>query len=51
MNNTKMDIQEQIKNYIDSQPDKKRSDIEILHKCMLKIFPDGNNGNIDKKIQ
>lgn len=49
MNNTKMDIQEQIKNYIDSQPDKKRSDIEILHKCMLEIFPDGKLWYLDGK--
>ncbi|NWG28517.1 MAG: DUF1801 domain-containing protein [Ignavibacteriaceae bacterium] len=34
-----MDIQEQIKNYISSQPDAKRSDIETLHKRILKIFP------------
>jgi hypothetical protein len=34
-----MSIQEQIKNYIASQPDTKRSDIETLHKRMLKIFP------------
>jgi hypothetical protein len=34
-----MSIQEQIKNYIASQPDTKRSDIETLHKRILKAFP------------
>lgn len=35
----KMDIQEQINDYIASQPDTKRSDIETLHKLILKSFP------------
>jgi hypothetical protein len=34
-----MNIQEQIKNYISSQSDTKRSDIETLHKRILKAFP------------
>lgn len=34
-----MNTQEQIKNYITSQPDTKRSDIEALHKRILKTFP------------
>jgi len=34
-----MSIQEQIKNYIASQPDSKRSDIEALQKRILKAFP------------
>ncbi len=34
-----MSIQEQIKNYIASQPDTKRSDIEALHRRILKAFP------------
>lgn len=34
-----MNIHEQIKNYIDSQPDPKRSDIEVLHKRILNAFP------------
>jgi hypothetical protein len=34
-----MSIQEQIKNYIASQPYTKRSDIETLHKRILKAFP------------
>lgn len=34
-----MNIQEQIKTYIASQPNAKRSDIEILHNSILKTFP------------
>lgn len=34
-----MNIQEQIKKYISSQPDSKYSDIEDLHKHILKILP------------
>ena len=34
-----MNIQEQIKKYIDSQPEPKRSDIELLHKKICKAFP------------
>jgi hypothetical protein len=34
-----MNIQEQIKVYIDSQPDPKRADIEALHQCILKMLP------------
>jgi hypothetical protein len=34
-----MNIQEQIKKYIDSQPESKRTDIEILHQRMLQIIP------------
>ncbi|MGF7233188.1 DUF1801 domain-containing protein [Arachidicoccus sp.] len=34
-----MDVQEQIKNYIDSQPELKRVDIEMLHKRILKLLP------------
>lgn len=36
-----MNIHEQIENYITSQPDPKRSDMETLHKLMLKILPEG----------
>jgi hypothetical protein len=36
-----MNVQEQIKDYIASQPDTKRSDIEALHKNILKLFPKG----------
>jgi hypothetical protein len=34
-----MNIQEQIKKYIDSQPESKRTDIEILHQRILQIMP------------
>jgi hypothetical protein len=34
-----MNIQEQIKKYIDSQPKPKRADIEILHKRILQALP------------
>ncbi len=34
-----MNIQEQIKNYIDSQPELKRVEIETLHKRILKLLP------------
>ncbi len=44
-----MNIQEQIKNYIASQPDTKRSDIETLHKHILKIFPKGKLWFLDGK--
>lgn len=49
---TKMSIQEQIKDYIASQPDSKRSDIETLHQRILKAFPKDKlwflDGNDDK---
>lgn len=34
-----MNVREQIKNYIDSQPEAKRSDLQTLHKLALKIKP------------
>ncbi len=34
-----MKIQEQIKNYIDSQSEPKRADIEALHKRILQLLP------------
>jgi Domain of unknown function (DU1801) len=46
-----MNIQEQIKNYITSQPEPKRSDMQALHKFILQVLPgcklwflDGKNG-------
>ncbi len=33
-----MNIQEQIKKYIDSQPEPKRADIEVLHQCILQAL-------------
>ncbi|MBK9566095.1 MAG: DUF1801 domain-containing protein [Saprospiraceae bacterium] len=44
-----MNIQEQIKDYIASQPDTKRSDIEALHKRILKVFPKGKLWFLDGK--
>ena len=34
-----MNIQEQIKDYISSQPEPKRSEMQDLHKRVLKLFP------------
>ena len=34
-----MDIQKQIKKYIDNQPEPKRSEIETLHKRILQVLP------------
>lgn len=34
-----MNIQEQIKKFIDDQPEPKRADIEVLHDCILKMLP------------
>jgi hypothetical protein len=34
-----MNIQEQIKAYIDSQPEPKRTDMQELHRIMLEIMP------------
>jgi len=34
-----MDVQEQIKNYIASQPEAKRSDMQALHRVILKVMP------------
>lgn len=34
-----MNLQEQIKNYIASQPEPKRSEMQILHQLTLKVLP------------
>ncbi len=34
-----MNVQEQIKNYIDSQPEPKRNDMQELHLHILKVLP------------
>lgn len=34
-----MSLKEQIKNYIASQPEPKRSDIQMLHKHILQVLP------------
>jgi hypothetical protein len=44
-----MNIQEQIKSYIASQPDTKRLDIETLHNRILKIIPEGKLWFLDGK--
>jgi hypothetical protein len=36
-----MTVQEQIKNYINSQPEPKRSDMQALHRLSLKVLPKG----------
>ena len=35
-----MNVQEQIKNYIDSQPEQKRSDMQTLHMHILHVLPE-----------
>ena len=47
-----MSVQEQIKKYIDSQPEAKRADMEALHQRILQTMPkcklwflDGKDGN------
>ena len=44
-----MNIQEQIKDYITSQPEPKRSDIEALHKRILQALPKGKLWFLDGK--
>ena len=44
-----MNIHEQIKNYIASQLEPKRSDIEVLHKRILKALPKGKLWFLDGK--
>jgi Domain of unknown function (DU1801) len=44
-----MNIQEQIKNYIASQPEPKRSDIEALHKRIILVLPKGKLWFLDGK--
>jgi hypothetical protein len=34
-----MNIQEQIKNYIASQPEPKRTDMQALHRIILEVMP------------
>lgn len=46
---TKMNTQEQIKEYIASLPSTKRLDIEALHKLILKVFPKGKLWFLDGK--
>lgn len=34
-----MNVQEQVQEYVTSQPEPKRSDIEMLHRIILKVMP------------
>jgi hypothetical protein len=44
-----MNIQEQIKKYIDSQPEPKRTDIETLHQRILQALPKSKLWFLDGK--
>jgi Domain of unknown function (DU1801) len=44
-----MNIQEQIKNYITSQPEPKRSDMQELHKITLQVLPKSKLWFLDGK--
>ncbi len=44
-----MDIQEQIKDYISSQPEAKRNDMQLLHDIILQLNPDGQLWFLDGK--
>ena len=44
-----MNVKEQIKNYIDSQPAAKRSDMQALHKHILKVMPKAKLWFLDGK--
>jgi uncharacterized protein DUF1801 len=44
-----MNVQKQIKEYITSQPEPKRSDMQALHQLILKILPAGKLWFLDGK--
>ncbi|MCX6152667.1 MAG: DUF1801 domain-containing protein [Candidatus Kapabacteria bacterium] len=44
-----MNIQEQIKEYIETQPEPKRSEMQELHRIILEIFPDCKLWYLDGK--
>jgi Domain of unknown function (DU1801) len=44
-----MNVQEQIKKYIDSQPEPKHSDMQALHLLMLQVLPEGKLWFLDGK--
>ncbi|MBL7743148.1 MAG: DUF1801 domain-containing protein [Chitinophagaceae bacterium] len=44
-----MNVQEQIKKYIASQPEPKRSDMQALHRLMLQVLPAGKLWFLDGK--
>ena len=35
-----MDVQAQIRDYLDAQPERKRGDLQALHDMMLRLMPD-----------
>jgi Domain of unknown function (DU1801) len=44
-----MTLQEQIKTYIDSQPEPKRNDMQAVHLLMLQVLPEGQLWYLDGK--
>ena len=44
-----MNVQEQIKNYITSQPEPKRSDMQELHRIILQVMPKSKLWFLDGK--
>lgn len=44
-----MNIQEQIRHYITSQPEPKRSDMEVVHKRIIRALPEGKLWFLDGK--
>ena len=44
-----MNVEEQIKEYITSQPDAKRSDMQALHLLTLQVLPEGKLWFLDGK--
>ena len=44
-----MDTHEQIKAYIDTQPEPKRSDLQALHSMLLALLPEGRLWFLDGK--
>lgn len=44
-----MNVEEQIKTYIDSQPDPKRSDMQSLHRIILEVMPTSKLWFLDGK--
>ena len=44
-----MNVQEQIKNYISSQPEPKRSDMQELHRFILQVLPGSKLWFLDGK--
>jgi hypothetical protein len=46
---TYMNVQEQIKNYITSQPEPKRSDMQELHRVILQVMPKSKLWFLDGK--